>query len=315
MPQEPVTHAAIAETPHLEAAADWFVTLSQEDSAENRRRWQRWLDAAPAHRAAWQKVEQLQTLLAGAPAQTRLALHKPGGKTRRQMLAFFGIAAGVGYALFPWRAAPAPVQWIATGKGERRAVSLPDGGQVWLGSATRLGIAYTDDSRDLYLSQGSLQLRSGRDPQRRPLRIVARDGVVRPLGTRFTLSTYEQRTELAVQEHAVEVQPLAGAPVRVAQGQRLVFTKAGSGRPQTSNVADDAWTTGLVMAMNTPLAEFAERFALHSGQPVEVAPALANRTVSGIYKIDAAQDSLETLAEVLAVRLERTGQGWRLRPR
>lgn len=314
MPEEPVTHV-IAGAPHLEAAADWFITLSQEDSLENRRRWQCWLDAAPAHRAAWQKVEQLQTLLAGAPAQTRLALHKPAARTRRQLLAFLGVAAGVGYALFPWRAAPAPVQWIATGKGERRVLRLPDGGQVWLGSATRLGISYTADRRDIYLSQGSLQLRSGHDAQRRPLRIVARDGVVRPLGTRFSLSTFGQHTELAVQEHAVELQPLSGAPVRVAQGQRVDFTRTGSSQPQASNVADDAWTNGLVMAMNTPLAEFAERFALHSGQSIEVAPALGNRPVSGIYKIDAAQDSLETLAEVLAVRLERTGQGWRLRPR
>lgn len=311
MPEVPVTQAVAGE-PQLEAAAEWFVTLSQDDTEENRRCWQRWHDAAPEHGAAWQKVVQLQTLLAGAPAQTRLALHKPAGKTRRQLIAFIGVA-GAAYALLPWRSVPAPVQWLATGRGERRALRLPDGGQVWLGSATRLGIAYTDGRRDLYLPQGVMHLSSGSDPQGRPLRIVTRDGVVRPLGTKLTLSLYAQRTELAVQEHAVEVQPLGGAPMRVVQGQHMAFTDTGSSRPEASTVADDAWIHGLLMAMDTPLAQFAERFALYSGQSVEVAPALAQRRVSGSYRIDAAQQSLQTLADVLAVRLERTAQGYRLR--
>lgn len=316
MPEMPVTHAGIDDT-HLAAAADWFVRLADDATPSTRRAWQCWHDAAPAHRLAWQRVEKLQGLLAGAPPKTRLLLDKPEPRSRRQFLAAVGvaIAAGLGYSLLPVAPDTAPVEWIATAAGERRALSLPDGGRVWLSSGTRLGIAYSNSSRDLYLAQGALQLSSGSDARGRPLRILARDGIVRPLGTRLTISTYDTRTVLAVQEHAAEVRPLNGTPVRVEAGQRVAFTQAGSAQPQATPVADDAWTRGLIMASGTPLSEFAEQFSFYSGRRVEVAPALANRRVSGTFQIDAPDRSLQTLADVLAIRVDKVAEGWRLRPR
>mgnify|MGYP001551843360 CR=1 FL=1 len=315
MPEMPVTQAGIDET-HLEAAADWFVRLDDDDTPTTRRAWQRWHDAAPAHRLAWQRVEKLQGLLAGAPPTTRQLLDKPEPRARRQFLTVIGvaIAAGLGYALLPAAPGAPTIEWIATAAGERRAISLPDGGRVWLSSGTRLGIAYGDNSRDLYLSQGAIQLTSGVDARGRPLRILARDGAVRPLGTRLTISTFDTRTVLAVQEHAAEVRPLNGKPVRVEAGQRVAFTPAGSGPPQATPVADDAWTRGLIMASGTPLSEFAEQFSFYSGRRVEVAPALANRRVSGTFQIDAPDRSLQTLANVLAIRVDKGADGWRLRP-
>jgi transmembrane sensor len=300
----------------LEAAADWFVVLSEDASAETRARWQRWHDAAPAHGEAWQKVEKLQSLLAAAPRQAGRILHKPETRTRRQLLALLGVAlaSGLGWRWMSREQAATPV-WIASAAGQRRDVALPDGGRVWLAPATRIGIAWSGGARDLILSQGALQLTSGHDSSGRPLRILARDGVVRPLGTRLTLSQYAARSTLAVQEHAAEVQPLHGALQRVDAGQRVSFTSAGAGRPQAASSAEDGWTRGLLTALDLPLAEFAEQFALYSGLQIAVAPALAGLRVSGAYRIDAPERSLHTLAEVLAIRAERSAQGWRLRPR
>jgi transmembrane sensor len=64
-----------------------------------------------------------------------------------------------------------------------------------------------------------------------------------------------------------------------------------------------------------PLTEFAAQFALYSGQPLEVAPALATRRVSGSFQLDAPERSLQTLAEVLAIRLDRSQPRWHLQPR
>ncbi|MBV7534934.1 FecR domain-containing protein [Duganella sp. sic0402] len=302
---------------HLEAAADWFLLLAEDPSTETRARWQRWHDAAAAHQLAWQKVEKLQSLLAAAPRQTRLALQAPQRKPRRHALGALGLAlaGGLIYALLPARPAAPQIAWNSTLRGERRAIRLPDGGQLWLGSDTRIGVAFHAGARDIYLSHGAMQLTSGSDPQARPLRILTRDGMVRPLGTRLTISEYPTRTALAVQQHAVEVLPLNGATVRIEAGQRVSFSAAGCGQPERAPVAEDAWTKGLIMAMNMPLAEFAEQFALQSGQPVAVAPAVASRRVSGTFQIDAPQRSLQTLADVLAVRLDKTADGWQFRPR
>ena len=310
----------------LEAAAQWFVSLAEDGGAEALRRWQLWHDAAPAHRQAWEKVERLQSLLAGAPLQAAHILRtpvresrksKPERKSRRQLLACIGVAftSGMGWALLPAAPERAPIRWLASARGERRLVALPDGGRAWLGSNTRVGLDYDAQRRDIYLAQGVLQLTTGSDARKRPLRIVSRDGVVRPLGTRLTISQFAAHSVLTVQQHAAQVQVPGAALVTVQAGQRVRYAGTGCGRVQPSTVADDAWTRGLLMALDTPLPEFAAQFALYSGQAVEVVPALASRRVSGTYQIDAPERSLQTLAEVLAIRAERSAAGWRLRPR
>lgn len=302
---------------HLEAAADWFLLLAEDDTPATRANWQRWHDAASAHQLAWQKVEKLQSLLAAAPRQTTQALKRPQHKARRHALVALSMTLGAGilYALLPSRPQAPQIAWSSTPRGQRRSITLPDGGQLWLGSDTRIGVAYHANSRDIYLSHGAIQLTSGSDPQARPLRILARDGAIRPLGTRLTVGVYAAHTALAVQQHAVEVQPLKGPAVRVEAGQRVVFSADGADRPERATVAEDAWTKGLIMAINMPLPAFAEQFALYSGQPVDVAPGVANRRVSGTFQIDAPERSLQTLAEVLAIRLDQRAEGWHFRPR
>ena len=328
MPEMSVMSASPADVDELplEAAAQWFVSLAEDDGVEALRRWQLWHDAAPAHRQAWEKVERLQSLLAGAPLQAAHILRtpvresrksKPERKSRRQLLACIGVAftSGMGWALLPAAPERAAIRWLASARGERRLVTLPDGGRAWLGSNTRVGLDYDAQRRDIYLAQGVLQLTTGSDARKRPLRIVSRDGVVRPLGTRLTISQFAAHSVLTVQQHAAQVQVPGAALVTVQAGQRVRYAGTGCGRVQPSTVADDAWTRGLLMALDTPLPEFAAQFALYSGQAVEVAPALASRRVSGTYQIDAPERSLQTLAEVLAIRAERSAAGWRLRPR
>ena len=328
MPEMSVMSASPADVDELplEAAAQWFVSLAEDGGVEALRRWQLWHDAAPAHRQAWEKVERLQSLLAGAPLQAAHILRtpvresrksKPERKSRRQLLACIGVAftSGMGWALLPAAPERAAIRWLASARGERRLVTLPDGGRAWLGSNTRVGLDYDAQRRDIYLAQGVLQLTTGSDARKRPLRIVSRDGVVRPLGTRLTISQFAAHSVLTVQQHTAQVQVPGAALVRVQAGQRVRYASTGCGRVQPSTVADDAWTRGLLMALDTPLPEFAAQFALYSGQAVEVAPALASRRVSGTYQIDAPERSLQTLAEVLAIRAERSAAGWRLRPR
>jgi len=307
---------------HLEAAAQWFVSLAEDGGADALRRWQLWHNAAPAHQQAWAKVERLQSLLASAPSQAAHLLRapqqpKPERRSRRQLMACIGVAftTGMGWALLPATPERAPIRWLASARGARRLVRLPDGGQAWLGSNTRVGLDYDGQHRDIYLAQGVLQLTTGSDARQRPLRIVSRDGVVRPLGTRLSISQFGAHTMLTVQQHAAQVQTPGGPMVMVRAGQRVRFANTGCGRVQRATVADDAWTGGMLMALDTPLPEFAAQFALYTGQVVEVAPALTSRRVSGTYQIDAPQRSLQSLAEVLAIRAEPSTAGWRLRPR
>lgn len=71
----------------LQKAAAWFTTLQASDASGNdHARWERWMEAAPAHRTAWRKIEALHVApprrvgstkllwLAGAVAAGALAL-------------------------------------------------------------------------------------------------------------------------------------------------------------------------------------------------------------------------------------------------
>jgi transmembrane sensor len=316
MPDLPVKRVDV-DASHLAAAADWFVQLGEDDSAQARQAWQRWHDAAPGHRLAWERVQKMQGLLATAPPQSTKVLEQPQPTSRRHFVAGIGalVASGLGYVLMQDGAGARPVEWLATARGERRSVTLADGGRVWLGSDTRLGIDYGTSRRELHLAQGTMQLTSGSDPRQRPLRIVARDGVVLPLGTRLTMALFKAHTLVAVQEHAAEVRPLNGPALLVRAGQRLAFTRTGGQQPAPAPLAEDAWTRGLVLALDTPLAQFAEQFSLYSGQGIEVAPAIAQRLVSGTFQLDAPERSLRTLAQVLAIRADKLSDGWRLRAR
>jgi transmembrane sensor len=310
-------NAARPEHRHLAAAAEWLVRLGEQDAAVQAE-WRVWYDAAPEHRAAWQKVEQLQGLLAAAPLQTRSALHKAGQGSRRRLMAVCGVVFVAGALLMALPTGPAavPVEWISTAAGERRSLQLPDGGSLLLGVNSRVGIAYGPHAREIHIAAGAIRLISGHDAQGRPLRLLARDGVIQPLGTRFSFKQDERFSVLSVQEHAVEVSgPQAQAAIRVEAGQRLVFSRTAMGRPEAAQWSDDAWTRGVLVALNTPLRQFVAQLSAQSGQRIDCDPRLADLRVSGAYRVDALESSLSTLAEAQSLRIEKQSGSWHLKPR
>lgn len=57
----------------LQKAAAWFTTLQASDASGNdHARWERWMDAAPAHRTAWRKIEALNVAPARRTSGSRL---------------------------------------------------------------------------------------------------------------------------------------------------------------------------------------------------------------------------------------------------
>jgi transmembrane sensor len=305
----------------LEEAAGWFVRLRAEDvSEQDQQAWQHWLASSELNRQAWLRVERMQAVMQRAPAQARRALASAGVQRRRRVLACAGLllTAGAVWQGLGRLAAPPPVQWLSTLPGQRRAWQLPDGTRLMLGAASRVGIDFRADRRDLLLQEGFLQVSSGHQPAyaERPLRVLARDGVIEPLGTRFTLVQGAQHSELAVQEAVVALhQPLPGlAPIRLAAGQRVRFFASGAGHIESAGPGDDAWTRGLLVVLEQPLVEFVTALARQSGVSIACDPALPALRVSGTYLVDDVARSLQSLTGVLPVQVSKTPQGYRLLP-
>lgn len=312
--------AAVRPDP-LRAAADWYVRLGDgQPSPADQAAWQAWYDQAAEHRDAWQRVERLKDLLGQAPQRSAQALERLGRSrlaTRRGVLAGLGVVgvASAAYQLLPWLA-PTPVDWIATAAGEQRELRLPDGSELLLAPQSRVGIAYGRRERVLHLAQGGLQLRTAIDALDRPLRVLGRDGSIRPLGTRFIVVQTARDTLVAVQAHAVEVLPIQSKfPVRVLAGQRLRFTAALAGAPVIVDGSEDAWTRGVLLAMEQPLAEFLQALQVQSGVALSCDPAIAGLRVSGSFLARDPRRSLATLAEQHRLRLEPRGSAWHLTAR
>ena len=94
----------------LEEAARWYVRLHGDEPAQPNAReaqsWQRWLDEAPAHRRAWERVRHLQARMGRVPADIALPTlqARTGMVSRRGALKTFGLVLGVGTAgAMGWR--------------------------------------------------------------------------------------------------------------------------------------------------------------------------------------------------------------------
>lgn len=308
---------------HLAQAADWHLRLSDSAATEaDHAAWRDWLAQADGHRLAWQRMERLKDLLALTPSNASQALRRPKRISRRQALGGLGAAGGLGalaivaLVMRSWTDTELPIEWMSTAAGERRSVTLPDGGQLLVAPETRWGLAYGRTQRTLHLSGGALQLQTATDPQQRPMQIHTRDGRITPLGTRLTVVQSGQDTVVAVQTHAVDVWPEGSAlPVRVSQGQKLRFFRGGHEAVEPAGFADEAWTRGMLVVMDQRLDVFLRDLQRHSGAAMQGDPSISGLRVSGSFLIAQPQRSLATLADQLGLRLEQRGDTLVLRPR
>lgn len=313
---------ASAEHLALEQAASWYLRLHVEKPAEaDHQAWQAWHAGSFLNQQAWQRVERMQALMGRAPSEARRTLEGVRSKRRRRVAALTGFLLVAGLAwqgVSRWSPRREP-QWLATAAGERRAWRLPDGTRLMLGASSRVGVDFDSGRRHLHLAQGFLQVTTGHDAAfaDRPLQVLARDGVIEPMGTRFTITQDGAMAELAVQESEVELRPVAArqAPVHVKAGQRVRFSADGAGQVQQASTADDAWTRGQLVVMNMPMPDFVLALSRHSGQQIACDPSLTGLRVSGTYVVDDPARSLASMAAVLGIRVERTAQGFRLRSR
>ncbi len=296
----------------LEEAADWYVRLGDSAAgAAEQEAWRCWYESSAESRAAWQRVERMQGLLRAAPGETRRTLGN-AGKSRRRLLA--SVSVGLICALV-YLAIPAPqvsVKWYVTRAGEQREISLADGTQVLLGPASRFGVAFDARHRELRLENGDIRVRTGHQSvpglAEQPLQVLARDGVITPLGTRFTLHQDADGALLAVQEHAVELS-LHSTQLKLVAGQKIRFDAAGAGTAEPAGLAEDAWTRGQMVVLDMPLAQFAAELARQSGRRIDCAAAVAGLPVSGSFLVAYPERSLAGLAALLPIRVRTDGEG------
>lgn len=304
-----------------EEAIAWVIRLRDASAAE----WESftlWLEADPAHGAAYeeaaladQELEGLAGLGTAARPEPSLAPpRRPATFPRRAMLGWAVAAALVGVIGTIGFVGEDNSYPIVTAPGEHRALALADGSRIDLNGGTRLILDH-DEPRWARLVEGEALFTVVHDDSD-PFRVEAGGASLIDMGTVFNVKDDEGRLSVAVAEGAVryetgsEVADLeAGmALVRSAGGEAIVTRRD----PGTIG----SWRDGRLSYAAASYAEVAADLARHLGIAVETSDAVALRQFSGTIMLDGEPGELRRrVSALLEVEIDASQSGWVLRAR
>jgi transmembrane sensor len=296
------------------SAADWVARLSGEPMEADWLGFEAWLQAAPGHRAAydkamtlWLEMDQQAAPLAAALADMDLDGDRPRGRAksfsgRRPPLWMSGTLMSVAAAVVTLSALhPFGAKSVvyATGKGERRDVVLQDGTHVALNANSKMSVKLQRNRREVTLDQGEAAFQVTHDAAR-PFQVQAGDQTLSDIGTEFNVLRANGDVTVTVREGMVEVSN-QGHPVSLGPGSQLQHHEGAAKSVITLVSADDAfgWRSGRLIYRNRPLSEIAADLNRYGESRVRLDGPASSMRFSGVLTIDDQQQMVRRLAALL----------------
>lgn len=296
-------------------AAQWHA--AQANDAMDWDAFTTWLEASPRHRAEFDRV----ALLDHAIGQQRAAIAErlpdgEAGKPRRWIRLGAGGAVAAALALvigLPMMRTTDPVPLsYRTGVGQTRSVTLRDGAQVILASASSLTVL--DARSDRLALQGSAYFNVPHRPDR-TLSIAAGDFAIHDIGTRFAVVADGPRVRVEVADGVVSIgSPHLAAPIELRAGKRFSGDSA-LGSARLASVASDdvgSWRSGQLRYSGVPLLLVADDLGRYTGHVVRVDGAAANREFTGVLTIGDGSKLVGTVAGIMGLQVRAAAGGERL---
>ncbi|KAF1042162.1 MAG: Protein FecR [Herbaspirillum frisingense] len=302
-------------------AAHWMARLwSDEASAADAAACSHWRSQRFEHELAWQRLQAVGQKFAALPDPAgRHALKTAPEKLRLMrrkslkivgMLLLTGGVAALGRRTEAWQALAAD---YASGVGEMRELTLPDGTQLALNTNSAVDILYTESARRIALRFGEIMITTAPDGvvPHRPFSVAGRDGEVLALGTRFVVRQRERGTSVAVFEGAVQLRPRHAASVlRIDAGQQAEFTTDAAGRATALDEGAGSWSQGLLLAEQMPLSAFIEELGRYRHGVLRCAGEVADMRVSGVFPLRDTDRALANLTLALPLQLDYRTRYW-----
>ena len=259
-------------------AAHWVARLDSDELSETTLAdFKRWLKQSAEHRQAYEDYVELWDGMNVAtelvpPSQSRHAGRRLNQTFARSWLAMASVLV---VALLSFQFLNSPLEEVyATAVGEQRSYTLPDGSSALLNTNTRLKVRYTGERRLIDLQQGEAHFAVERDVGR-PFEVMAGQGVVRAIGTAFTVYLRSDDVEVVVTEGVVEIGAMAAedsaaelevaspsseqasSPSRVKAGVFATYDRHTAKHVLLAELEKleqkTAWQQGLLMFENEPL--------------------------------------------------------------
>ncbi|MCJ2185951.1 FecR family protein [Novosphingobium beihaiensis] len=302
----------------LAQAAQWHARVLGGDADWDA--FAQWLDAAPEHHTAYEKIALLEDDFTrwgrdNAPAaplspanddSSPDAAGRPAS-TRRRWIAGGAIAAVLtALVSFPavrqlWPEDPV----YYTAQDAPRRIALASGTQVQLDRGTRIAVE-TGRGEHVDVIRGAIYV-DVRHAGGQPLEIGAGDYRIRDIGTRFAVTRRETGVSVAVAQGLVDVSWPGHDPVRLAAGRRL---DAAGAQVTVRNIAATSvasWREGRLIYDNAPLSLVASDLSRYTADPIYVDPSVAGLKLSGVLFIRGRADLLQQIEAYLPVEVRGEG--------
>lgn len=294
------------------ALAEASAWLARQDSAHvgDEAAFKEWLAASPAHRRAFERVNDVWELIPGAVVPD----HRPKAErqrhaSRRPRLLVSACAALLLLAMgFAWMLLPVDhvhQRVYATAIGVQKTVVLPDNTRVTLNTDTQIVVDYYRDERHVWLKRGEA-LFHVKNNAARPFILRTGDSQIVDLGTVFNVRHYTHRVVVTLLEGKVWVGARSASPggepyqTVLAPGERLAISADGTqvlDRPDIKNIT--AWKRGQVDFNDNTLAQAVAEINRYNSIHIRIAdPALASLRVSGVFS---AQDPVQFASAVASL--------------
>lgn len=302
----------------LEQACAWLSKMhSGEFSRVEQQQLAAWRAADPAQERAWQQAQATWHGLEGLRSrnipgsQPLIQEHyrkknppptvstRPPPRRRRRLLSLAIACSAVLAVTMPTLYSPTTV-WQAdylTEKGQQRTVMLADGSRVTLNSATALAIHFDEGVRRVELLQGEAFFDVAKNPQQ-PF-VVTTDGKeVRAIGTAFSVQRGTEQTKVELVEGIVEIQDARHQHHERLRAGQTALIGADNLSVQTASRPDSMalWRDGYLQFDGLPLQEAITQINRYRpGRVVLLNPSLADKRVSGLFRLDALDQAIASL--------------------
>ncbi|WP_193075194.1 FecR family protein [Pseudomonas sp. FME51] len=302
-------------------AAHWFARMqSGEATEEDRRAFEAWRAADPENDRQYRNLDHFWEATRAVPERRLRGMMEEAPQpvpqprlSRRQF--GLGLAAAcslvaVTYVVGTSGVFNQPLESIelATTKGERRQIALPDGSTLDLNTNTLAVVRFYQDQRRIDLQQGEIFIAVRPDADR-PFVVDAGMGQATVTGTRFNVRRDADAVGISVESGSVRVRsgPWWNRRERaLTAGQRVV---AHADQP-LGDVSDAdvsaiaAWQRGRVIFNNEPLAHVINEMNRYLARPAQLEAAhLGQYHISGVFSVDDPEAMIDALPAIAPVRV------------
>ena len=304
--------------PEVIEAITWMVNLkSGEVTERERREFEAWYGADPAHRRAWDRlsasvarVDLVRDVQSGTGGRLGSGIVRREMSRRRvvKTLALGGAAtAAIGLAdrVLPVRDLLADQ---GTWTGERRVLTLAEGVTLILGPRAAANLHSEAQADHVELLAGDLFVTVEAD-RRRPVHITLGDWLLEPSPGRVSLHQDGPSLSMVGLDAPVRA-AVGGRRFTVEAAQALSFEDGALSQRRIDGDVEAAWTRGLLILRDGHLAGVVRALQPYFVGLIRISPAAASVRVAGVFDLSDPRGTLATLAEGFPITVRAVTPFW-----